>query len=309
MNKISFVGDGKTKDFYFTFPFFDKNNVVVELNGEPATNFGVQCQSGGMNADIPFSGGMVRFAKAPPVATVITIYRNLELKRHVDYQTTSRLTPMMLNQDMNFMLEILKDMKNELVGFADSYSEITDKESTDVLLNKINAVTSEIDNVVSEISTVRQEIEDLGDMQSIHSSIESLNNSVVALNSAITNANSNISGLHNFKNGVLDYVVESQMPTSSNNYTWYRKYKSGWVEQGAGALILGGDAIVINLSVPMSSINYNILLSQFNSDTTAPNLNRLSFYNQNTTSFTVISRYTNSNVARSFLWQVCGMAA
>ena len=29
-----------------------------------------------------------------------------------------------------------------------------------------------------------------------------------------------------------DYVVESQEPTADNGYTWYRKYKSGWVEQG-----------------------------------------------------------------------------
>lgn len=29
-----------------------------------------------------------------------------------------------------------------------------------------------------------------------------------------------------------DFVVESQLPTAENNYTWYRKYKSGWVEQG-----------------------------------------------------------------------------
>lgn len=31
---------------------------------------------------------------------------------------------------------------------------------------------------------------------------------------------------------VADYVVESQLPTAENNYTWYRLYKSGWVEQG-----------------------------------------------------------------------------
>ncbi len=29
-----------------------------------------------------------------------------------------------------------------------------------------------------------------------------------------------------------DYVVAWQMPTAENNNTWYRKYKSGWVEQG-----------------------------------------------------------------------------
>lgn len=29
-----------------------------------------------------------------------------------------------------------------------------------------------------------------------------------------------------------DYVIVSQKPTAGNNYTWFRKYKSGWVEQG-----------------------------------------------------------------------------
>lgn len=29
-----------------------------------------------------------------------------------------------------------------------------------------------------------------------------------------------------------DYVIAEQKPNASNNYTWYKKYKSGWVEQG-----------------------------------------------------------------------------
>ena len=29
-----------------------------------------------------------------------------------------------------------------------------------------------------------------------------------------------------------DYVIETQLPTEENNYSWYRLYKSGWVEQG-----------------------------------------------------------------------------
>ena len=31
---------------------------------------------------------------------------------------------------------------------------------------------------------------------------------------------------------LVDTVVAFQAPTASNNYTWYRKYSSGWVEQG-----------------------------------------------------------------------------
>lgn len=59
-----------------------------------------------------------------------------------------------------------------------------------------------------------------------------------------------------------DYVVASQKPTSANNYTWFRKYKSGWVEQGGrqyGELTaVYGEAIsfgIITLPVPMSNGN------------------------------------------------------
>lgn len=32
--------------------------------------------------------------------------------------------------------------------------------------------------------------------------------------------------------GGADYVVAWQNPTAENNYTWFRRYKSGWVTQG-----------------------------------------------------------------------------
>ena len=37
-----------------------------------------------------------------------------------------------------------------------------------------------------------------------------------------------------------DYVIEWQEPVPENNYTWYRKYKSGWVEQGGIAAASSG---------------------------------------------------------------------
>ena len=33
-------------------------------------------------------------------------------------------------------------------------------------------------------------------------------------------------------NATFSHVIETQEPTGSNNYTWYRKYSNGWVEQG-----------------------------------------------------------------------------
>ena len=62
-----------------------------------------------------------------------------------------------------------------------------------------------------------------------------------------------------------DFVVECQLPTAQNNYTWYRKYKSGWVEQG-GRVQLNGQISSTNkrvtFPVEMSDALYFSLASQ-----------------------------------------------
>lgn len=52
-----------------------------------------------------------------------------------------------------------------------------------------------------------------------------------------------------------DYVIETQLPTAENNYTWYRKYAYGWVEQGGQS-----QSQNITLPVEMSDNNYCIQL-------------------------------------------------
>lgn len=61
----------------------------------------------------------------------------------------------------------------------------------------------------------------------------------------------------------IDFVVEQQKPTEANGYTWYRKYKSGWVEQG-GQIVRG----VITFAIPMADINYNVSGAQIRSGST-----------------------------------------
>ncbi len=59
-----------------------------------------------------------------------------------------------------------------------------------------------------------------------------------------------------------DWVVESQLPTAENNYTWYRKYKSGWVEMGGWRQItmsVNGSDNIIALPQTMASTNYTII--------------------------------------------------
>lgn len=55
-----------------------------------------------------------------------------------------------------------------------------------------------------------------------------------------------------------DYVIKTQRPTSANSYTWYRLYKSGWVEQGGHAVVLSSSGVQINLPITMQDEKYVI---------------------------------------------------
>lgn len=57
----------------------------------------------------------------------------------------------------------------------------------------------------------------------------------------------------------IDYVVEWQTPTAENNYTWYRKYASGWIEQGG--LVIGGAPQTVNMAITMQNTNYSCIIS------------------------------------------------
>ena len=62
----------------------------------------------------------------------------------------------------------------------------------------------------------------------------------------------------------IDYVVESQLPTAENNYTWYRLYKSGWVEQGGWHYQTSGNssgAHTITFIKPFSNTSYHVIFS------------------------------------------------
>jgi len=56
---------------------------------------------------------------------------------------------------------------------------------------------------------------------------------------------------------ISDYVIASATGLSGTNYNngWYRKYKSGWVEQGGHVTTATGGR-AITLPVPMANANY-----------------------------------------------------
>ena len=58
----------------------------------------------------------------------------------------------------------------------------------------------------------------------------------------------------------IDYVVESKCPTADDQ-TWYRKYKSGWLEQGGLVTVSGTVGATVTLLKPFANTAYNIQLT------------------------------------------------
>lgn len=98
--------------------------------------------------------------------------------------------------------------------------------------------------------------------------------------------------------GMIDPIVAFQVPTAENNYTWYRKYRSGWVEQGGLLNINTSAGGTVVLPVTMSTSYYNIFIQTAISGTQA-----VIYTNRTTTSFDY-----SGNVGKDS-WYVCGMAA
>jgi hypothetical protein len=105
-----------------------------------------------------------------------------------------------------------------------------------------------------------------------------------------------------------DYVVEFQAPTAQNNYTWYRKYRSGWVEQG-GCINTGPDAsYTVALPVAMADTNYVIFVSRVSVSSYKGDINAAwaNTFNKTTTSFGTWGKYADYPIIH---WQVSGMSA
>lgn len=106
-----------------------------------------------------------------------------------------------------------------------------------------------------------------------------------------------------------DAVVAYQKPTSANGWKWYRKYASGWVEQGGVVTTHDDTTVTVNLPVTMANTNYYV--NKCNLSTSSQLLSGISYKTfacatRTTTSF---QTFANAQSAGGFMWEVKGMAA
>jgi len=108
-------------------------------------------------------------------------------------------------------------------------------------------------------------------------------------------------------------LVAVQYPSAANNYTWYRKYSDGWVEQG-GVYDRGGYSTnwntTILLPITMADSNYTVLLATNSIDGDHLGEHGLNFESRTTTGFAVYYYAgSTSDGSRGASWEVKGLAA
>ena len=290
MQRVTYIYSGETQTFYFNFPYIEKSNIVVTVDGKPAPAYNVIGVKGGLNRDFPFSSGKIVFVKPLKMFQSITIERHLPYERPVDFQPTAKISPMDLNLDMNNTIELLKDLKDEVDDLRSKYKDITDKEQIDNLLEKIALFNK-------NLATFADQLQILDQVPGLEEAVSSMQSTIESINATITEITSSLSALNTRTENLLDFVVESQLPTAENNYTWYRKYKSGWIEQGG--IYNSADLTFV---VEMADSNYYLFLQPRNTS----GCYSMNAQNLSSTGATI---NTSSNQWHHYWWFVSGFYA
>ena len=106
-----------------------------------------------------------------------------------------------------------------------------------------------------------------------------------------------------------DYVVAWQNPTAENGYTWYRKYKSGWVEQGG---CLKGKSVTASqlhtLPIEMADTKYTAVAMNYMTYSATGGYG-IGIEKLTTTSFNTRGPSSGSAAVNEFTWYVCGVSA
>ena len=101
------------------------------------------------------------------------------------------------------------------------------------------------------------------------------------------------------------FLVAVQYPTAENNYTWYRKYSDGWVEQGSSNAVATGTTV--NLPITMADSNYianSTIVSYTGTSAMGADIRCIT----RTTTTIKLGNYVNFQ-GITVIWEVKGMAA
>lgn len=104
--RIRYEGDGSTTEFSFAFTIFDESDIDVYADDTLLTE--------GYSVNRQEQGGIVVFEKAPAAGTIITLYRNLELKRTTNFQEVGPFRTSKVNLEFDYQLACMEQLQDNI---------------------------------------------------------------------------------------------------------------------------------------------------------------------------------------------------
>ena len=101
-----YIADGVIDNFFFDFNIFKEEYLEIYLNSEKQNN-GYDILSFTEN------GGEIKFEIAPQNGTIVTLVRNVDIKRTSDFQEGGAFRASVINNEFDYQIACLKQLKDE----------------------------------------------------------------------------------------------------------------------------------------------------------------------------------------------------
>ena len=323
--RIQYVANGENTIFEFPFAIFKSDNLQVYIGGN-LQNSNTYSVSGVGNTN----GGSVTFSTAPESGAVVTLFRNLSIERTTDFQEGGTLRANALNYELDYQIACQQQIADNLnrsmmyppyatnndvdltLPYPDAGKAIvwnatgTNLENSTLAVNDMINTLEGYKNTAVEKAAIAVEKADLAAQKATAASqsATAAGQSATAAAASVTNcANLSLSNV----SSNIDYVVSAQYDIGGGTYDagWYRKWKSGWVEQGGYVMTGNGTSQTVNFYVPFSSTNFTLVIGMVSEWGSAIYGKLLGInYGETSTSFKIT---VDSNTYKR--WYACGFAA
>jgi Pectate lyase superfamily protein len=106
--RITYRADGLRKEFSFSFPVFNQEDLVVLLDGAPQ-NYGFNVKGVGET-----SGGSVQFTQPPKANALLVLMRRLAFARQSDFVEGGDFAARSLNYELDYLTACLQQVESDL---------------------------------------------------------------------------------------------------------------------------------------------------------------------------------------------------
>lgn len=255
---VQFVSDGVNKEYNFTFEIFDINNIELYLGEE------IQEKGFYIIRDKEVIGGKVIFDEAPKVGTIVTILRHLPIKRTTDFKEGGPFRASKINYEFDYQLGCIQQVAEKLsrvvckppyfLGNADLTlpfpdqgkaiiwnNEGTSLKNSDISIDEIHDTYIAASKLFNDSKNALADIGKQAEKIDIYAeSIDNINEKMEIIESNIIPSLNKKAEVDFSNSKMKDYIIENWLSESKN--CWYRKYNTGWIEQG-GFSETGSDVI------------------------------------------------------------------